>query len=172
MEFNLEMGIAVLERTPATLRAMLLGLPEEWVMSNEGGDSWSPYDVVGHLVSLERVDWLPRARIILEHGTSRAFDPVDREAMFRESVGKSLEQLLDELAELREANIASLRSMNLSSADFLREGRHPALGKVNLGQLLATWVVHDLNHLHQIAQTMARQYTDAVGVWKAYLDIL
>lgn len=172
MEFDLEKGIAVLERTPATLKTMLLGLPEEWVMSNEGGDSWSPYDVVGHLVSLERVDWIPRARIILEHGDSRPFDPVDRFAMFGESKGKTLEQLLDDLAKLRQANISSLRGMKLKPEDFLLAGKHPALGDVNLGQLLATWVVHDLNHIHQIAQTMARQYKEAVGVWSEYLLVL
>lgn len=172
MDFDLEKGIAVLERTPATLQAMLLGLPQEWVMSNEGGDSWSPYDVVGHLVSLERSDWIPRARIILEHGDSRPFDPVDRFAMFTESKGKSLEQLLDELVALRQANIKTLRGMNLKPEAFLLEGKHPALGDVNLGQLLATWVVHDLNHIHQIVQTMARQYKEAVGVWREYLLIL
>ena len=172
MEFSLENGIPVLERTPATLRAMLLGLPDEWVTSNEGGDSWSPYDVVGHLVSLERVDWIPRARMILEHGTSRAFDPVDRFAMFTESKGKSLEQLLDELAALRQESLAQLCAMNLKPDDLLRPGRHPALGDVNLGHLLATWVAHDLNHIHQIAQTMARQYRDAVGVWREYLLIM
>jgi hypothetical protein len=172
MDFSLDKGIAVLERTPATLRAMLSGLPEAWVMSNEGGDSWSPYDVVGHLVSLECSDWIQRARIILEHGNSRPFDPVDRFAMFTESKGKSLEQLLDELAELRQANITTLRNMNLTTDDFSRKGVHPALGDVNLGQLLAAWVVHDLNHIHQIAQTMARQYTDVVGAWREYLLVL
>ena len=172
MDFNLEKGIPVLERTPATLRAMLSGLPEAWVMSNEGGDSWSPYDVVGHLVSLERSDWIQRARIILEHGASRPFDPVDRFAMFTESEGKSLEQLLDELAELRQTNISTLGNMNLTPDDFSRKGVHPALGDVNLGQLLAAWVVHDLNHIHQIAQTMARQYTEAVGAWREYLLVL
>jgi hypothetical protein len=172
VEFDLEMGIAVLERTPAALRAMLLGLPEAWVMNNEGGDSWSPYDVVGHLVSLERSDWIARARIILEHGPARPFDPVDRFAMFTESKGKSLEQLLDELETLRAQNIATLRAMSLTAEDLARAGRHPALGDVNLGQLLATWVAHDLNHIHQIAQTMARQYRDAVGVWREYLLVL
>src|SRR5688572_9992350 len=111
MDFDLEKGIAVFERTPKTLTAMLVGLPQEWVMNNEGGDSWSPYDVVGHLVALERVDWIPRARIILEHGDSRPFDPVDRFAMFTESKGKTLEQLLDELARLRQENIHTIRAM-------------------------------------------------------------
>jgi hypothetical protein len=172
MDFDLEKSIAVLERSPATLRAMLLGLPEEWLMSNEGGDSWSPYDVVGHLVSLERSDWIPRARTILHHGTSRDLDPVDRFAMFTESRGKSIEQLLDELAALRQESIATLRAFNLTEADFSRKGRHPAFGEVTLGQLLATWTVHDLNHIHQIAQTMSHQYLEAVGKWREYLLIL
>jgi len=172
MEFSLEMGIPVLERTPATLRAMLLGLPEKWIISNEGDDSWSPYDVVGHLVSLERTDWLPRARIILEHGASRPFDPVDRFAMFTESQGKSLEQLLDEFAQIRTRNMADLRAMQLTTEQLALRGRHPALGEVTLGQLLATWITHDLNHIHQIAQTMARQYRDAVGSWREYVLIL
>lgn len=172
MEFNFETAIPILERTPATLRAMLLGLPEVWINSNEGDESWSPYEVVGHLVALERTDWMPRARIILEHGTARSFDPVNRTAMFTESQGKSLEQLLDELAILRQKNIADLRAMRLTTADFSREGQHPALGKVTLGQLLAAWVVHDLNHIHQIAQTMARQYREAVGPWREYLLVL
>src|SRR5687768_13471140 len=127
MEYSLETAIPVLERTPATLRAMLLGLPEAWVMSNEGGDSWSPFDVVGHLVSLESVDWIPRARIILEFGPSRPFDPVDRFAMFNESKGKSLEQLLDELTALRQESISKLRALNLTPEDFSRPGKHPAL---------------------------------------------
>lgn len=172
MEFHLETAIPVLERTPATLHAMLQGLPEAWLMSNEGGDSWSPYDIVGHLAALERTDWLPRTQIILEHGASRPFDPVDRFAMFTESEGKSLDQLLDEFAHRRQANITQLRAMHLTPDDFNREGNHPALGNVNLGQLLSTWVVHDLNHIHQIAQTMARQYQDAVGPWREYLLVL
>jgi hypothetical protein len=172
MNYDLEKSIAVLERTPATLRAMLLGLPEAWVMSNEGGDSWSPYDVVGHLVSLERSDWIPRTRTILEFGTSRDLNPVDRFAMFTESKGKSIETLLDELAQLRQESIATLRGFNLTEADFERKGRHPAFGEITLGQLLATWTVHDLNHIHQIAQTMSRQYLDAVGAWREYLLVL
>lgn len=172
MKFRLETGIPILASTPATLRAMLLNLPETWVMSNEGAESWSPYDVVGHLVSLERVDWIPRAQIILEHGTERPFDPVDRFAMFTESEGKSLEQLLDEFATLRQENIVALQAMQLTAADFSRQGQHPALGDVTLGQLLAAWVVHDLNHVHQITQTMARQYTGAVGAWREYLLVL
>ena len=172
MEFNLETAIPVFVRTPALLREMLSGLPDVWTMSNEGGDSWSPFDVVGHLVALERIDWMPRARIILEHGKAHPFDPVDRFAMFNESEGKSLAQLLDEFASLRAQNIGELHQMKLTAEDLAREGTHPALGDVRLSELLAAWVVHDLNHVHQIAQTMARQYGGAVGVWREYLDIL
>lgn len=172
MKFNLEHGIAILERTPDTLRAMLGGLPDEWVMQNEGGDSWSPFDVMGHLIHGEKTDWISRVRIILEHADSVPFETFDRFAMFEESKGKTIDQLLDEFSALREENLRILRDMNLQPADFARKGKHPQLGAVNLGQLLATWVVHDLNHIHQIAQTMSRQYRDAVGVWRQYLDIL
>lgn len=172
MEFNLETAVPVLVRTPTLLREMLSGLPEVWIMSNEGGESWSPFDVVGHLVSLERIDWIPRARLILEHGKARPFDPVDRFAMFTESEGKSLAQLLDEFASLRAQNIAELHQMKLTAEDLVREGTHSALGDVRLSELLAAWVVHDLNHIHQIAQTMARQYGGAVGAWREFLDVL
>jgi hypothetical protein len=172
MNYDFNQAVAVLERTPASLRALLTGLPDVWIVSNEGGDSWSPFDVMGHLVHLERTDWLQRASIILEHGTSRPFDPVDRFAMFEQSKGKTIDQLLDEFAAARQENLNALRTLNLSPADYERKGKHPALGEVTLGQLLASWVVHDLNHLHQIAQTMARQYRQAVGEWRQYLLIL
>jgi hypothetical protein len=150
----------------------LTGLPDVWIVSSEGGESWSPFDVMGHLVHLERTDWLQRASIILEHGTSHPFDPVDRFAMFEVSKGKTIDQLLDEFAALRHDNLTALRAMNLTPADYERKGMHPALGEVTLGQLLASWVVHDLNHVHQIAQTMARQYRETVGEWRQYLLIL
>lgn len=172
MNYQFDHAIPVLERTPAVIRTMVLGLPDAWVMSNEGGDSWSPYDVVGHLAYLERSDWIERARIIMAYGTSRPFDPVDRFAMFEASKGKSLAQLLDEFAALRAENLNALRGFNLGAADLTKPGLHPALGEVNLGQLLAAWVVHDLNHIHQIAQTMARQYREAVGPWREYLLVL
>lgn len=171
MEISIETAIPVLEGTPATLRTMLSGLPEAWLMNNEGGDSWSPYEVVGHLTSLEGMEWIPRVKIILEQGTSRAFDKVDHLATLGGD-DKSLEDLLDEFAEVRAENIATLRSMNLTDEDLLRPGKHPSLGEVNLGQLLSTWVVHDLNHIHQVAQTMARQYKEAVGPWHEYLGVL
>ncbi len=176
-KFSLAEVRAVLSHTPATLNALLRGLPDTWVMSNEGRskdgkDTWSAFDIVGHLNSGERTDWMPRARIILESGEARAFDPFDRFAQSRESQGKSLEQLLDEFARLRSENLAALQALNLQPEDLARRGRHPALGVVTLSELLATWAVHDLTHLHQLSRVMAHQYRDAVGPWSAYLGVL
>ncbi len=171
-EFNLDETIALLTRTPATLDALLRGLPEKWVRSNEGKDTWSAFDIVGHLIVGERTDWMKRARIILESGEARPFDPFDRFAQLRETEGKSLEQLLDDFARLRKENLAALQALNLQSADLSRRGRHPALGVVTLQQLLATWAVHDLTHLHQLSRVMAHQYRNAVGPWSAYLGVL
>ncbi len=176
-EFNLDETIAVLSRTPATLDALLRGLPNIWVRSNEGHtkdgeDTWSPFDIVGHLIVGERTDWVPRARVILEHGEARAFDPFDRLAQLKESQDKSLEQRLDEFARLRRENLAALEALNLQLEDFARRGTHPALGVVTLSQLLATWAVHDLTHLHQLSRVMAHQYRDVVGPWSAYLGVL
>ena len=171
-EFNLDETIAVLTRTPATLDALLRGLPENWVRSNEGKDTWSAFDIVGHLIVGERTDWMPRARIILENGEARAFDPFDRFAQAKQSQGKSLPQLLDEFAGLRSENLASLQSLNLQPEDLTRRGRHPELGVVTLAQLLATWAVHDLTHVHQLSRVMAHRYRDAVGPWSAYLGVL
>ena len=177
MKFSLADSIAILTRTPATLDALLRGLPDTLTRSNEGRPSegketWSPFDIVGHLIVGERTDWIPRARIILEHGEARAFDPFDRFAQGKERAGKSLEQLLDEFAHLRKQNIARLQSLNLQPQDLARRGTHPELGVVTLSQLLATWAVHDLTHLHQISRVMAHQYRDAVGPWSAYLGVL
>jgi hypothetical protein len=170
--FRLDESLAVLTRTPATLDAMLRGLPEGWTNAHEGGDTWSPFDVIGHLIHCERADWVLRARIILEHGESRTFDPFNRFAQFEESKGKTLDGMLDELAALRAENLRTLAAMNLTDADLERRGRHPAFGEVTLGQLLATWTAHDLGHIAQIARAMAKQYTDAVGPWAEYLSIL
>jgi hypothetical protein len=172
MEFDLDRGTAVLERTPGALRALLHGLPPEWVEANEGPDTWSPFDVLGHLIHGERTDWIARARILLEHGESRAFDPFDRFAMFRESRGKTLAELLETFAALRAQSLQALRELGLAPVDLRRTGKHPDLGVVTLGQLLATWVVHDLGHLAQIARTMAKQYAGAAGPWAAYLPVL
>ena len=172
MEFNLQDSIAILERTPRVLQAMLDGLPETWSLATEGESTWSAYDVVGHLIHGERTDWMPRLAIILEHGEARPFDPYDRFAQFRDSQGKSLEELLELFRELPEANLALLRSMNLDDAQLVRRGTHPALGPVNLAELLATWTAHDLNHIWQIARTMARQYSAACGPWRQYLGVM
>ena len=171
-EFNLHDTIALLSRAPATLNALLRDLPETWTHHNEGGDSWTAYDVVGHLIHGERTDWMPRTRGILEHGDTRAFQPFDREAQERDSVGKSLPQLLDEFTRLRAENLDALRAMNLGSGDFERRGRHPVFGVVTLGQLLATWTAHDLTHLHQVSRIMAHQYREAVGPWTRYLGVM
>jgi hypothetical protein len=171
-EFNLDETVAVLARTPATLDALLRGLPESWVRSNEGKDTWSAFDIVGHLIVGERTDWMTRVRVILENGEARPFDPFDRFAQSRESQDKSLEQLLDDFARLRRENLAALVALNLQPEDLSRRGRHPALGVVTLRQLLATWAVHDLTHVHQLSRVMAHQYRDAVGPWSRYLGVL
>jgi hypothetical protein len=171
-EFNLSEAIALLTRTPAVLDSLLRGMPDIWVRRNEGGDGWNAFDIVGHLVAGERTDWMPRLRIVLEHGEARAFDSFDRQAQSKQSKGKSLEELLDEFAELRKQNLASLQELNLHPTDQTRRGLHPALGVVTLSQLLATWAVHDLTHLHQLSRVMAHQYRDAVGPWSAYLGVL
>jgi DinB family protein len=169
--FNFRDAVAVLERTPATLGALLNGLPDPWISATEGEGTWSPYDVIGHLIHGERTDWVPRARHILA-GETGAFLPFDRTAQFTESKGKDVVELLTTFADLRRRNLATLVGMNLTSTDFDRQGLHPALGEVTLGQLLATWVVHDLDHVAQIARTLAKYYGDAVGPWAAYLSIL
>jgi DinB superfamily len=171
-EFNLAETTAVLTRTPATVDAMLRGLPDKWVRCSEGRDTWSPFDIVGHLIVGERTDWMPRVRILLQSGEAQPFDPFDRFAQSRESQGKSLEQLLDDFTGLRSENLMALRDLNLQREDFTRRGRHPALGVVTLSELLATWAVHDLTHLHQLFRVMAHQYREAVGPWSAYLGVL
>ncbi|HEX8338615.1 MAG TPA: DinB family protein [Pyrinomonadaceae bacterium] len=170
-DLRLEEAAAVLERTPSAVGALLGGVPETWARATEGEGTWSPYDVVGHLVHGELTDWIPRVRHILS-GDPGPFKPFDREAQFRDSAGKSLGELLATFAELRARNLSELRAMNLGESDLRRTGRHPDLGEVTLGQLLATWVVHDLDHVAQIARTMAKVYADAVGPWQAYLSIL
>jgi hypothetical protein len=169
--FDLAEAIAVLARTPDTLQVLLGGLPEGWIRAAEGEGTWAPYDVIGHLVHGERTDWLPRVRHILA-GDPRPFEPFDRTAQFLESQGKSPGELLDTFGELRRESLAALAAMQITSADLNRTGQHPALGEVSLQQLLATWVVHDLDHVAQIVRTMAKRYTAEVGPWSAYLSIL
>ncbi len=172
MEFNLEEGVAVLERTPGALRALLAGLPEAWTSADEGPETWSPFVVVGHLIHGERTDWIPRARIILAQGESRRFEPYDRFAQFREMQGVPLSAQLDEFARLRAENLATLNGWTLSDAELSLQGEHPAFGEVTLRQLLATWVAHDLEHIVQVSRVMARQYREEVGPWHAYLSAL
>jgi uncharacterized damage-inducible protein DinB len=172
VNFSLSDAIPVLRQTPDILRVWLSDLPDSWTMINEGPETWSPFDIVGHLIHGERTDWMDRVELILAHGDSRSFIPFDRFAQFQASRGQSLGQLLDTFAQLRAANLSRLQSLRLAQEDFARPGLHPELGGVNLGQLLATWVVHDLNHLAQIARVMGRQYTEAVGPWLEYLPLL
>lgn len=170
-QFNLKDAVAVLERTPASLTALLYGLPETWIRATEGEGTWSPYDVIGHLIHGERTDWIPRARQILA-GETRPFEAFDRTAQFTESQSKSLGELLEIFVDLRRENVTALVGMNLTEADLGLRGLHPELGEVTLSQLLATWVVHDLDHVAQIARTMAKAYGEATGPWDAYLSIL
>ena len=170
--FNLPETMALLEHGPPVFKALLWGLPDTWTQRNEGGETWSAFDVMGHLIYGERTDWMTRARIILENGEARTFERFDRLGHIPESRGKSLEQLLDEFARLRRENLAALRALNLKSEDLLRRGRHPVLGVVTLSELLATWAAHDLTHLHQVSRVMAHQYRDAVGPWKTFLGVM
>jgi DinB superfamily len=172
VEFQLDDALDVLARTPAALTALLDGVGPGWQAANEGPETWNPCDVVGHLIHGEETDWVPRARIILERGEERAFDPFDRQAQFARFAGWSLPALLDRFGELRRENLATVRGWNLTVEQLDRRGCHPELGTVTLRQLLATWVVHDLDHVAQIARVMAKRYAADVGPWEAYLSIL
>lgn len=172
MQHNLQDSIALLARTPFALNALLRDLPGTWTLRNEGELTWSAFDVVGHLIHGERTDWMPRVKMILQFGETKAFEPFDRRAEERQSQGRSLAQLLDQFAQLRSESLDELRALNLQPEALPRRGRHPALGVVTLSQLLATWAVHDLTHLHQISRVMAYQYCEAVGPWSAYLGVL
>jgi hypothetical protein len=171
-KFNLAETFELLSRTPATLDATLRGLPDIWVRGNEGNDTWNAFDIVGHLIVGERTDWMPQVQIILTNGEARAFDLFDRFAQFKESQGKSLDQLLDDFARLRKENLEALQALDLKPEDLSRRGKHPALGVVTLSELLATWAVHDLTHLHQLSRVMAYQYRDEVGPWNKFLGVL
>lgn len=171
-EFKLDDAIALLSNTPATLDSLLRNLPESWIHRREGGDSWTAFEVVGHLIHGEQTDWMPRARMILQHGDNRPFDVFDRGGHKQDIQGKSIGQLLDEFASARSENLAALRGLNLQPADFVRRGKHPALGDVTMSQLLATWAAHDLTHIHQISRIMAYQYRETVGPWSAYLGVM
>ncbi len=172
MHLELTRALEILERTPATFRALLGGLPEAWTAPDEGPGTFSAFDNIGHLIHGERTDWIPRAHIILAQGPDRRFEPYDRFAQQRESLGKDMAQLLEEFARLRSENVATLRAWRLTDRELALEGEHPELGPVSLRELLATWTAHDLSHVAQTARVMAKQYRDAVGPWRAYLPLL
>lgn len=172
MEFRLDHAREILGRTPSTLNSLLGRLPDEWVFASEGPDTWSPFDVLGHLIHGEETDWMPRAKLILEYGEGRAFGPFDRFAMFEKSKGKPLGELLATFERLRGESLKELEALKITPEMLRRRGTHPALGVVTLGQLLSTWVVHDLGHVGQIVRVMAKQYGEAVGPWREYLSVL
>lgn len=172
MKHYLPDTISLLTRFPAAANTLLRDLPETWTFRNEGENTWSAFDVVGHLIHAERTDWMPRVRIVLQFGETQTFEPFDRWAHVRESQGKLLGQLLDEFARLRSENMGELCALNLRQEDLELRGRHPDFGVVTLSELLATWAAHDLNHLHQISRVMANQYREGVGPWSGYLGVL
>ena len=172
MNFSLDKSIEILEHTPMVLNLMLDGISADWITNNEGAETWSAYDIIGHLIHGEKTDWMPRAELILSGNTNKNFIPFNRFAQFEESKGKSLKELLNEFKLLREQNITKLRSIKITKKDLQKKGVHPAFGEVTLSQLLAAWVVHDLNHIAQISRVMAKQYKEAVGPWIEYLKVL
>jgi DinB superfamily len=172
MQFGLELSIDVLTRIPGTLRTLLHGVGPPWAGGREGPDTFSPFDVVGHLIDGEETDWMPRARIILAQGSNRRFEPYDRFRHRTRNPGRTVDSLLEEFATLRAGNLELLRSWELSDTELALQGEHPSLGPVTLRQLLAAWVVHDLGHLAQVARVMAKQYRDEVGPWIEYLPVL
>jgi hypothetical protein len=172
MKYSYERSVEILERTPAVMNALLSGIGEDWIMNNEGPETFSPYNVIGHLIHGEKTDWSARIKRILEYSDTKTFDIYDRFAQIEESKGKSLQQLLDEFALLRKENISWFKSLNLTEADLDRKGMHPRLGPVILKNLLATWVVHDLTHIAQVTRVMAKQYKEEMGPWPEFFRIL
>ncbi len=172
MRYNLDESLALLTHTPASLNALLRGLPDAWTRRGEGEGTWTVRDVIAHLAELERTDWMPRVRRLLKDGETRAFDPVDRQAFVRNARGKSLTRLLGEFARRREKNLKGVRALRLQRPHLARRGLHPSLGTVRLSELIAAWAVHDLTHLHQISRILAVQYREAVGPWERYLGVL
>lgn len=172
MRHDLQETVSLLSRTPAALDSLLRDLPDTWTLRNEGGKTWSAFEVVGHLIHAERADWIPRVKMVLEFGETRPFAAFDRWGHEREARGKSLGQLLDEFARVRAENLSELRGLGLRPEDLEKKGLHPAFGAVTLSELLATWAAHDLTHLHQISRVMAHQYREAVGPWSVYLGVL
>jgi len=172
MQYRTADAIEILVRTPAVLKTLLSGLPGDWVMNNEGPETFSPFDVIGHLIHGEKTDWVTRAKIILEFGLTKPFTPWDRFAQYEESKDKTLQQLLDEFERVRKINIEWMRSLHLTEDDFDKKGMHPKLGEVTLRNLLSTWVVHDLTHIAQITRVMAKQYKEEMGPWPEFFRIL
>lgn len=172
MNYNLQQAIQILERTPGALDSLLRGLDSQWTHSNEGPGTWSPFDVLGHLIHGEKTDWMPRITIVLSEAKNKTFTPYDRFAQEKTSIGKTMDQLLDEFANRRGDNLEALRSLHLTSEDFQKTGIHPELGKVTLQELLSSWVVHDLGHLVQVSRVMAKQYKENCGPWPHYLTVL
>ena len=172
MTFELHEAAQILARTPMTVDALLRDLPAAWTHANEGANTWSPFDIVGHFIHGEKTDWIPRARIILAQGADKDFAPFDRFAQEQESVGRQLNQLLDEFAYLRLRNLAALEALEIGPEQLAWTGEHPEFGTVTLAELLSTWVTHDLGHLAQISRVMARRYTNEAGPWRQYLPIL
>ena len=171
MKFDLAKSVQILERTPVVLKDILQNVSNDWTMNNEGDDTWSPYDIVGHLIHGERTDWMPRLEIIL-HKEDKKFIPYDRFAQFKESEGKDLQQLLSEFSELRKENLLKLRSLTLNEDDLNKTGIHPEFGDITLRQLLSTWTIHDLTHIAQITRVMAKQYKEAIGPWIKYFKVM
>lgn len=172
MKFDLIQAIEVLEKTPSVFKVFLTGLSADWTHQNEGQETWSPYDVIGHLIHGERTDWMPRLEIVMSTAENKTFEPYDRFAQFKMSEGRTLEDLLSEFESLRKQNLNSLRSKQLSETDLMKTGNHPELGLVTLSEMLSAWVVHDLGHIAQVSRVMAKQYKDEVGPWPKYLTIL
>ncbi len=172
MNYTIPQAIEILQRTPAVLQALLGGLSDDWVMQNEGPETFSPYDVVGHLIEGEKTDWTARIKIILQYGDAKPFERWNRFAQYENSKGKNLQQLLDEFVAVRKENLIWFTSLNLTESDFEKKGMHPVLGSVTLKNLLSTWVVHDLTHIAQVTRVMAKQYKTEMGPWPEFFRIL
>jgi len=172
MKYSIDKALEIIERTPVILNVYLKNLSDEWILCNEGGETWSAFDVVGHLIHGEKTDWVPRLKLVLNDSENKTFEPYDRFAQFEESKGKTMKQLLNEFSELRLQNVAFLKSLNITESDFDKKAIHPSLGEVTLNNLLATWVAHDLGHINQISRVMAKQYKKEVGPWVEYLSVL
>lgn len=172
MQNSIEHTIQILERTPHTLHALLHNLNEEWTQKNEGGETWSPYDVIGHLIHCDEENWIPRIQIVLSDSVVRKFEPLDRFAQLEKSKGKTINQLLDEFIKIRFLSITKLRTLNITNEQLAKTAIHPEFGSVNLSQLISTWLVHDLDHISQIARVMAKHYKEDVGPWIQYMRIL